>query len=241
MRIRSCTSPSSPAVRASMPCTNPTEGAVPVSDSSSATTRCAGTNCTTIRYTANAARFGPYPTGPGRAPSGRAAVWIRPQPHTHPVLVVLGDRHGDLRDLVLLVAVDHAQIPRAGQVVAAVAAALREPVAPLVAGRRSTPDATPAPRAACPATASAHPGRAASPAPRGLPGSSSRDGGLEELPELRDSRCSNRASLAASASLASISSASCPAWRATTTISSSRDISSGSGTGRSNRTQPITL
>ena len=70
---------------------------------------------------------------------------------------------------------------------------------------------------------------------------------------MRDSRCSNRASFAASASLASISCASCPpsrdlpscaaicpAWRATTTISSSRDISSGAGTGRSNRTQPIT-
>ena len=83
----------------------------------------------------------------------------------------------------------------------------------------------------------------------GLPGSSSRDGGLEELPEFRDSRCSNRASLSASASLASINSASCPAisaicrsctasrsaWRATTTSSSSRDISSGADTRRSNR------
>jgi hypothetical protein len=78
----------------------------------------------------------------------------------------------------------------------------------------------------------------------GLPGSSSFEGGFEEFPELRDSRCSSLASLAARASLASISSAICaacalicPAWRRTTTISSSRDISSGSGTGRSNRTQ----
>src|SRR2546423_8051489 len=42
---------------------------------------CAGTKCTTIRYTANAARLGPYPTGPDRAPSGRCAVWTFPQPH----------------------------------------------------------------------------------------------------------------------------------------------------------------
>ena len=65
-----------------MPCTNPTDGAVPVSDASNATTRCAGTKCTTIRYTANAARWGPYPTGPERAPAGRAAVCSLPQPHT---------------------------------------------------------------------------------------------------------------------------------------------------------------
>lgn len=31
---------------------------------------------------ANAARFGPYPTGPDRAPSGRTALWRRPQPHS---------------------------------------------------------------------------------------------------------------------------------------------------------------
>ena len=65
---------------------------------------------------------------------------------------------------------------------------------------------------------------------------------------MRDSRCSSLASLTARASLASISSEICtacalicPAWRRTTTISSSRDISSRSGTGRSNRTQLITL
>jgi hypothetical protein len=77
----------------------------------------------------------------------------------------------------------------------------------------------------------------------GLPGSSSFDGGLEEFPELRDNRCSSRASFPDSASLDSISSESCPAiavicpaWRRTTTISSSRDISSSPDTRRSNRT-----
>ena len=44
----------------------------------------------------------------------------------------------------------------------------------------------------------------------GLPGPSSRDGGLQELPEFRDNRCSNRASFAARASLASTNSDSCP-------------------------------
>ena len=63
-----------------MPCTNPTLGAAPVSDSKNSTHRAAGTKCITIRYTANACRFGPYPTGPGRAPSGRVAVWVAPQP-----------------------------------------------------------------------------------------------------------------------------------------------------------------
>ncbi len=75
-----------------------------------------------------------------------------------------------------------------------------------------------------------------------LPGSSSRDGGLEELRELRDSRCSTRASLPASFSLASTNSeicpaiaVICPAWRRTTAISSSRDISSGARILRSHR------
>jgi hypothetical protein len=48
------------------------------------------------------------------------------------MLVVLGNGDRDLRDLVLLIAIDHAEITGATQVVAAVAAALREPVALLV-------------------------------------------------------------------------------------------------------------
>ncbi len=43
----------------------------------------------------------------------------------------------------------------------------------------------------------------------GLPRSSSFDGGFEELPELRDSRCSNLPSFPASVSFASISSEIC--------------------------------
>jgi hypothetical protein len=34
-----------------------------------------------LRYTANACGFGPYPTIPGRAPSGRVAVWTRQATH----------------------------------------------------------------------------------------------------------------------------------------------------------------
>jgi hypothetical protein len=45
-----------------------------------------------------------------------------------PVLVVLGDGDGDPRDLVLLIAVDHAEIARAGQVITALAAAFGEPI-----------------------------------------------------------------------------------------------------------------
>jgi hypothetical protein len=63
----------------SMPCTNPALGVAPVSDSSRSTQRATGMNCTTIKYTAKACRFGPYPTGPARAPRGRAAVCTVPQ------------------------------------------------------------------------------------------------------------------------------------------------------------------
>ena len=157
----------------------------------------------------------------------------RPAPAHHLVLVVLGDPHADLRDLVGLVAVDD---PRSR------AAARSSPQSHRPSGNRSR----------CSSGFSVHPrcdpgapgclplGRAGPTRPRFfstggvLPGSSSFDGGLEEFPELRESRCSTRASLAARAPLASISSAICPAWRRTSTISSSRDISSGTGTRRSN-------
>jgi hypothetical protein len=71
--------------------------------------------------------LGPYPTGPDRAPSGVAA----PAAALDLVLVVLGDGDGDLRDLVLLVAVHDPQVPGAVEVPAAVAAAFGEPVAAL--------------------------------------------------------------------------------------------------------------
>ena len=127
------------------------------------------------------------------------------------VLVVLGDLHGDPRDLVLLVAVHDPQIPGAAQIITAVAAAFGEPVAALIGviGPRQMRPRRPgllAPRPLRPTRAALALSGAA-----GLPGSSSFDGGLEELPELRDSRCSSLASFPARASLASISSESCPA------------------------------
>jgi hypothetical protein len=57
---------------------------------------------------------------------------------------------------------------------------------------------------------------------------------MEEFPELRVSRCSSLASFAARSSFIALSA---QIWRAcspTSTINSSRDISSGAGTPRSN-------
>jgi hypothetical protein len=48
------------------------------------------------------------------------------------VLVVLGDGDTDLWDLVLLVAVHDTEVPGAGQIITAVAAALGEPVAAII-------------------------------------------------------------------------------------------------------------
>jgi hypothetical protein len=48
-RMRLSTSCSSPAARASMPCTNPTDGAAPVIDSNNRMHRCAGKKCATIK------------------------------------------------------------------------------------------------------------------------------------------------------------------------------------------------
>ena len=112
------------------------------------------------------------------------------------MLVVLGDRHRHLRDLVLLVAVHHPQIRGGGQVDAAVAAAGREHLAPLVRviGPRQMRSRRPGLLTPCPRRP--RPPRWGFSGGGGLPGSSSRDGGLEELPELRDSRCSSRASFA---------------------------------------------
>ena len=42
-----------------VPCTNPTEGAAPVNDSTNPTHRCTGMAWITIRYTHHARRFGP--------------------------------------------------------------------------------------------------------------------------------------------------------------------------------------
>lgn len=123
------------------------------------------------------------------------------------MLVVLGDGDLYLRDLVLLVAVDDTEVPGSGQVVAAVAAALREPVALIVGviGPRQMRPRRPGLLAPCPGRPRRFSGSG------GLPGSPSREGGFDEFPEFRDSRCSNLANRAASVSLASISSEICTA------------------------------
>ena len=77
-----------------------------------------------VRPVADRAGPGPLGSGGGVGPPASAA--------RHLVLVVLGDPYRDLRDLVGLVGVDHAQIPRLGQVGPAVAAPLGEPVAAFV-------------------------------------------------------------------------------------------------------------
>ena len=69
----------------------------------------------------------PGALGPGRGVD-------LPAPALDLVLLVLGDCHGDPRDLVLLVAVGHAQVPGPGQVSATLAAALREHIPLLVRG-----------------------------------------------------------------------------------------------------------
>ena len=66
-------------------------------------------------------RTGPGALGAGRGVHNAAAA-------QHLMLVVLGDPHRDLRDLVLLVAVHDPQIRRPGQLRAAPAPPLREPV-----------------------------------------------------------------------------------------------------------------
>ena len=141
----------------------------------------------------------PDRAGPGTLRAGGGVTAPAPAAG-HLVLVVLGDPHRHLRDLVLLIAVDHTQICGVGQVSAAVAVAGRESVAPLVrviGPGRCDPGA----RGCLPRARAGPDPRLGFPGAGGLPGSSSREGGLEELPELRDSRCSNRANLAARASL----------------------------------------
>ena len=113
----------------------------------------------------------------------------------------------DLRDLVLLVAVDDSQIGRRGQVLAALAGPVREPVGcsfGVVGPRQVEPRR---PGLLPPLAFGSPPRRLDLGGTGGLPGSSSLDGGLEEFCEFRDSRCSSRASRPARASFASSSSA----------------------------------
>jgi hypothetical protein len=127
-------------------------------------------------------------------------------PAARRVLAVLGDLRACLRDVVLLVAVDHAQAVRAGQVAPALAPAPREPV--LLVVRVLDPGQVRPPRAWPLALGAVRLAAAAGLVlGRVRPGSSSVDGGLEEFPESRESRRSTLASLAANASLALTSSA----------------------------------
>ncbi len=143
-----------------MPCTNPTEGAAPVSDSSSATTRCAGDDLHRHQVHRERGQVGAGPDRPGPGPVGPVGGVDLPAAALDPVLVLLGDRDPDLRDLVLLGAVDHSQITGPGQVVPAVTAALGEPVTVITRVAGPPQMRSRHPRTAYPATASAHPYRA---------------------------------------------------------------------------------
>ena len=76
-----------------------------------------------VRAVPDRARPSPVGAGGGVHPAA---------PASHLVLLVLGNPHGHLRYLVLLVAVDHPQVDRIGQIDAAAAVPGREPVALLV-------------------------------------------------------------------------------------------------------------
>ncbi len=128
----------------------------------------------------------------------------------HLVLVELDNLHRYLGNFVGLITVDHSEIAGAGQVHPAATAALGEPILEIIGDCQSRPDVIlgapgclPRDRFAPPAAAL---GRRWHPA--WVIVFRRRD---REFPELRESRCSNRASLPTSASLASINSTSRPA------------------------------
>src|SRR5215213_8861178 len=104
------------------------------------------------------------------------------------MLVLLGYGVGDLRDLVLLITVHNTEVPGSGEIITTVTAAFGKPVTALV-GVIGPRQGRPRPRCLS--------GGA------GLPGSSSLDGGFEEFPEFRDSRCSSLASFPDKTSFAS--------------------------------------
>ena len=202
-------------------------------------------------------QVGAVPDRPGPGPVGAAGGVQPPAAALDLVLVVLGDGDGDLRDLVLLVAVHDTEVPGAGQIITAVAAALGEPVAALIGviGPRQMRPRRPgllAPRPLRPTPAALTLLRR-----RGLARVIIARGRVRGVPRVARQQMLQPGQPAPSASLASISSAICTglrgdlpvlrgepsAWRRTTTISSSRDISSGSDTRRSNRTpvdHPVT-
>lgn len=112
-RIRRAAGAIATAARLKVPCTNPTEGTAPLSDSSIPAHRCTGTACTTIRNTHQLSRFGPYPVLPVVAPSGGRAVCFFPATAPDLMPVVLDGRGRHQRDLRLLVAISHTKIIRA--------------------------------------------------------------------------------------------------------------------------------
>ena len=232
-RIRLSTSASSPAARVSMPCTNPALGVAPVSDSSSSTHRCDGDELHHHQVHREGLQVRAVPDGPGAGPLRARRGVHRAAAAAHRMLVVLGDRDADLRDLMLLVAVHHPQVGGIGQIVPALAAPLREPIL-LVIGPVHPGEVRPRGSRLLTLAPLRPTTRAFFAAGGVLPGSSSREGGIEELPELRDSRCSTRASLVASSSFNAVSAAICSACSPTNASSCSRDIASGSSTRRSN-------
>ena len=114
----------------------------------------------------------------------------------------------DLRDLMLLVAVDHPKVGGVGQIMPALAVTLREPIL-LIVGPVDPGEVRPPRRSWLLALRPLRPTTALLRRRGILPGSSSLDGGMEELLELRASKCSSLASFAANCPLASTRSATC--------------------------------
>jgi len=111
---------------------NPTDGAAPVSDSSSSDDPVRGHEVHHHQIHRERLQVRAIPDRPGPGTVGSGSGVYRAAPAHHLVLVVLGDPRADLGNLVLLIAVHDPQTPGGGQVGAAVAAAGREPVLALV-------------------------------------------------------------------------------------------------------------
>jgi hypothetical protein len=101
---------------------------------------------------------------------------------------------------VLLITIHHTEIRGPGQIPAAVAAALGKPI-PTLAGFSVKARYAPGAPGCLPRFRVTPPRRFGFTAGGVLPGSSSFDGGIDELPLLRESRCSSRASRASSSSM----------------------------------------
>ena len=130
MRIAKSHAASARAVRRSREWTNPAEGSAPVREvriSDHAVHRHEVDDQQVDRVGAQAGPVLDAAAARARRPGGGVHL---PAGASHRVLVVLGNGHGDQRNLVLLVAVDHTQVDSAPQVGPADAGAFRK--APLV-------------------------------------------------------------------------------------------------------------